>query len=409
MAAKQSLSEKINELEQENRRLKRQLSRVESSNQTSHTSRWRRFAIVLLVGVAGAMFVVGSLVFWTGRTLIDNDRYVAATAPLIQNPDIQQAIVTKTTTTIFEQVNVEQIAQESLPPRAQFLAPTLATQVKNFTNSQLNTIVASQGFQNVWNEVNKNAQLRLVTAIKESKSDGTINISDVYNRLSQRLADTKLSFLANKQLPSNVGSVTLVNAPNLPKVRWVINNLWWVRLVSIGLFLILTVGAVWIAKNRRALVVRIALLYSILSLVLLLAVRIGGRLTASSAPTDYQAAAQAAWNIVLSSFVTQMAALAVAFALIALIAWVGGSGKGAVRVRQAFQSLLQGKLHAALFKKETAVTRWFARSKRIVQVIILALAFLLLLLIPLTVINVVLLAVATLVAIAFTEVMAAEK
>ncbi len=399
--------QKIANLEKENRALKARLAEVAKKHPRRHFN-WKTIGIILATGTAGAMLVVGNLVFWTGRTMTDTKRYTEATQPIIENQAVQEAIANRATTAIFDNVNVEQIAQDALPPRAEFLAPSIATQVESFTNAQAKKIVASTQFQEVWQTVNTRAHQRLLNAVKNYQGDGMFDINDLYARLSERLQDSKLSFLANKTLPANVGNITLISTPNLPKAHWIVVNLWWIRLLSIALFVLLTVLAVWLAKNRRKAVVKVGWLYALLMVATLLALRITKTLIVGKIMPEYQAAATAVWGIVLKSLVQQTAALLLAFVIISIIAWVTGGGKRAQSVRNRIGIALNGQLHQAIFKnKENKFTIWLGNNKLIIEILALIVAALSLLIIRLTPINIIITVVILLVWVLAVEALAA--
>ncbi len=401
--------QRIAALEKENKALKTRLKKAETRQQPRRFN-WKIIGLIAATGTAGAMLVVGNLIFWTGRTLTDNQRYVEATQPLIQNQAIQEAIANRATTAIFDNVDVEQLAQQALPQRAQFLAPSIATQVESFTSAEAKKIVASNQFQDVWQTVNAGAHQRLLNAVKNYQGDGTFNVNDLYARLSERLQDSKLSFLAGKTLPSNVGSITLISTPNLPKAHWIVVNLWWIRLVSITLFVLLTALAVWLTTSRRKTVARIGILYAALMLATLLALRITKTIMIGKVAPEYQAAATATWDIILKSLLQQTAALLLAFVGISLVAWLTGSGKQAQSVRMRTTDVLNGRLHQAIFKnKENAVTTWFGNYKRVIRTILLTLAALSLLVIRLKPVNILIVATTLLVAMLLLEALSATS
>lgn len=389
--------QKISSLKAENKALKAQLSKLETVDKPKEQFSWKVLGVILATGLAGAMLVVGNLVFWTGRTLTDNKRYVEATQPLIQNQAIQEAIANKATTAIFNNIDVEQIAQDALPPRAQFLAPSIASQVKTFTNDQIKNIVTSNKFQEVWQTVNAGAHQRLLKAIKNYQGDGTFDINDLYGRISERLQDSKLSFLANKTLPASVGSITIVSTPNLPKAHWIVVNLWWIRLLSIALFILLTILSIWLAKNRRKMLVIITSLYALLMLATLIALRITKTIAVNHIASEYQLAATAVWDIVLKSLIQQIVSLLIVFIILAIGVWMSGSGKKAQSVRIRVKAVLSGKLHQSIFKgKENKLTIWLGVNKRLIEVVVLIMAMVSLLFLRLTPLNITLLTILTL-------------
>jgi uncharacterized protein YpmB len=393
-------------LKAENRRLKKQLAAA----QPKQSNKWRTALIVLLAGLSGAILISANLLFWTARTIVETDRYHDTAKAIIEKPAVQKAIADKTTDSIFERVNTEQLLEETLPPRVKFAAPTLAAQIETFTNNKARQITASEKFKDIWVEVNVRAHDRFISAIRESKGDGTVNISDVYNRLTQRLEGTKLSFLQNVQLPSNVGSIQVVDAPWLPSARYVIINLDALRIATISLFILLTALIIYVARNRRKVALKVGVFYAVLMLLTLVAVRISRAVAVNQVDPQYQSATTEAYQAVFQPFVLQTTGLMVLGIVVALIAWIIGPGKAATKVRTSFNVLLQGKAHTAIFgKKENAYTRWVGKYQTALQWVAVAVAFVALLIISVTVVNILWTVIALLVAVGIIQISAATK
>lgn len=410
MATKRSPTQEIAALKAENRQLKASLRKLESVKSTPRSSsRWRTWLIVLCVSMAGAMLVVGNILFWTGRTLTETDRYTEVVAPLIEEPVIQQAIAQKATDSLFEQVDVEAVLQTNLPSRIQFLAPTLSDQIQNFTNQQALKLVSSDEFKTVWVNFNTQMHQRVINFIRNYEGDGTISLADLYTAVSARLSDTRLSFLANKQLPAKVGQVTLISAPNLPKAHWIVVNLWWVRLLTIALFVGLSALAIWLAQNRRRALINLGLLYSGLLLILLISVRVGREVVTGRFASQYQAAAGVAWQTIMRPFIVQTAALILVALIIVTAAWLSGGGRSAQAVRRRLTWALSGKIHQAIFQKENHLSLATARLRTWIEGAIILVAGSSLLVVRLTPPNILVVLVATLLAVGIVEVLAAPR
>lgn len=405
--AKMTLSQEVKSLKAENARLKRQL---DSSNNGQRRSGWRTSAIVILAGLSGAILLSANLLFWTARTLVETDRYTDATKALIEKPAVQKAIADKTTEAIFSKVDTTGLLQETLPPRVQFAAPTLAAQIETFTNDKANQVVSSEKFQSVWVDTNRAAHERFIEAVRNYEGDGTINLSDVYNKLVQRLQDTKLSFLQNVQLPADIGSIQVIDAPWLKSAHWLVINLDILRVVTISLFLILTAGVIALARQRRKVALRIGFLYALLMFITLIAVRIARAITVGQVEPQYQQAATEAYQAVLGPFVLQTTSLLALSLVIVVIAWIIGPGKNATKLRGSFSTLFENNIHGAIFgKSENAYTRWVGRHKVNLQWVAVALAFVSLLVVSITVENIVWILLGLLAVIAIIQISSARK
>ncbi len=328
---------------------------------------WRTAAIVFCVALATAVLIVGNLLFWAGDTLVNNQKYTETVTPLLQDTAIQSAVASYTTTKLFENVDVDQVVQEALPPRAEFLAAPLAAQVQNGTQQALQKAVASERFQRFWAQANSKAQERLITSLKNSKGDGVLNLQDVYDRLGQNLADTKLSFLAGKQLPSNVGSIVVIEATWVPTARPVFNNIGWIKPFSLALVTLFSAGAIWLSRNRRKMVIILGSFFSAGMVISLISLRVATHGVVNHVTPAYRTAAEHAAEIVTRPLILQTRTVLVVSVVIALAAWLTGPYRSAAAFRSRISLLLSGSMHQALFKRETAFTRWIAAYKRQLQ------------------------------------------
>lgn len=329
--AKKTLTQQVKELKAENARLKRKLSVQKSKG--SRPLRWRTPTIVVLAGVAGAILISANLVFWTARTLVETDRYTDATQSLIKKPAVQKAIADKTTEAIFTKVDVTALLEETLPPRVQFAAPSLAAQIETFTNNKANKLLASKEFEHVWVNTNQKAHERFIEAIRNYKGDGTINISDIYAKLAARLENTKLAFLQNVTLPSKIGSIQVIDAPWLRQANYVVVNLDTIRLVTILLFVVLTAAAVAIAKNRRRVTISVGIFFAVLMAITLVAVRISREVLVAQVDPRYQRAAIEAYQAVFNPFVSQTIAIMSVGVAVALVAWLAWPSKDTPKLK----------------------------------------------------------------------------
>jgi hypothetical protein len=389
MAKKSSdnLSKKVEALSRDNARLQAEnsLLRTKVGNQGHAFGKgWRMFAIVLSVALATTFLIVGNILFWAGGTLINTDKYSDTMSSVIKDPEVQKGVALYTTNKIFDNVDVAGTIQNALPPRAGFLASPLTSQVEKATNGVLLHVVSSDKFQATFVKLNTNAHDKFISAIKNSKSDGTINIQDVYNQLSESLQNTKLSFLAGKTLPTKVGSIQVVDAPWLPKARSIIDGIGWIKPVTLLLVALFSTLAIWLSKNRRKLVIILGSFFTISMLISLVSFRVVRSIIVSHAATQYQTAVDHAASIILHPLAVQTITLLLIGLLITVVAWISGPYKAAQNVRGRLDTLLSGKLHQAVFSKENAFTLGVAQHKRMLQWLSVALVAIIMLLVTLS-------------------------
>lgn len=354
-------------LKAQNKKLAAQAASKKSSGSLTKTF-WRRLAVGILVFFAVVLLTVGNIAFWTGNTLVKQDRFVAATSPIIKDENVQKALALYTTNQIFANVDVEKITQEALPPRAQFLAPQLTSQLKTQTNSLLEKAISSERFVNKWNSVSAKWHNRVITFATNYKGDGRININDAYTQASSELSSTKLSFLANKQLPAKIGNITIINAESLPTVHRVITKIDTWRILAILLLVISLVGAVLLSKGRRRTLYLFSFGSAAAMALSLIALNAGTENIAGRADPQYVDGVRSALQILTHSLSVQTLTIMCAALLIGFIAWISGQSKSASAIKNQGVYVLTGRIHESLFGSSTSgIVRWFQHYKRQVQ------------------------------------------
>lgn len=358
----------------ENKQLKSQVAKAKTKSAVATKHRPFRFIFsIFFFSLAVALLITGNLLFWTGNTIVKTDRFVEATAPLIQNEQVQTAIAQRTTQKLYQQVDTEALLTEALPPRAQFAAPTIASQIESNTEKVLQKTLAKPQFQTKWNDVMAKSHDRFIQAVQTNGADGAIDISEIYTSLSASLKDTKLSFLASKPLPAKVGNIAVVKGGWLSTLHRVITKIDTWKIIAEILLVGSAALAVWLSKRRRQTVI----LFGIFSAVAMFITLVSGRLTreviAGKADPTYQQAVREAVQVILHPLVIQTTAIMCLFLLVSLIAWLGGPSRSAVAVKARTSDLLAGKLHQSIFgDQEPALAVWLGRNKRWVEGIILA-------------------------------------
>jgi len=381
---------KINkQLVSENEKLKKQLT-VNNIHTSKSNKIWKKITIFVCVVLAGAILVAGNVLFWAGNTLVDTNKFVATVNPLIEDPAIQKGIAKYTTNQLFTRFDVEQTMIDVLPPKADFLAPTLTDQLQTKTQSSLEKMLSNDSkFQTIWKDTIKTSHEKLVGYIGQYEGDGNITINNIYQSLSDELQNTKLSFLANKKLPDSVGSITVANFPGLPVAHNVVNNIGLYQSIATLLIIGFSILSVVLSVDKRKTVIIIGIIFSIFMALSLVGIRIAEYNITNLAQIDYREAINAAVNIISNPLVIQTRMLLMLGILIVIIAWISGPYKVAKLTRTRIQTLFEGNIHQAIFSKgENKFTIWVGSHKKLLQwstVIIVALIMLIVELSPILV------------------------
>jgi hypothetical protein len=359
----------INKLKADNKRLTSENKKLKSSlktkSKTSMKSRLKSSASGILIVLAILLLVFGNIVFWTGNTLVNNQRYTATMSPVIKNPAVQQALAIYTTNQIYSNVNVTQYISNVLPPRASFLAPTISSQLQSHTQSALQKVLAAPKFQTIWNNVQSHSQARFVAVLRNNGSgDGTIDVNQLYQQLSSSLANTKLAFLAGHKLPAKVGSIQVLKGKWIKVGHRVVNDVGIWRNSAIVLFVVFGGLGIYLSKRRRRTVIIFSLASSAGMLVTLLGLRASREILAGNVSSQYSNAVRSAYTTIAHPLVVQTTTILLTFIVIAAIAWISGSSKVATAIKARIADLFNGKIHTAIFgENENKLTIWVSKYK----------------------------------------------
>jgi hypothetical protein len=372
-------------LKKQNSRLKENLAKPTAQKKQHRRHILRKSLVILLVSAAVAVLTVANLFFWVGNTIVKQDRFVAATQPIIKDPAIQSSMALYATNSIFSNVDVQNTIENVLPPRADFLAPQLANQVKSFTKGSLQKVVASPKFQDRWNTALAKQHQRLISFASKYQGDGDISLNDVFQNLSTSLANTKLSFLAGKKLPPKVGDITVISAPWLPAFHNIVTNIDTWRLLAVIILVICLAGAVWLSSNRRRTLYIFSWATAALMVVTLITLHIIRSRILSKVDPQYAEGVQHAIQIVFHSLVLQTITIMLAGLFVGAVAWVSGPARGAAAIRRNVNLIFGGKLHDSIFGAGYGWTVWIHNHKRILEWGVVALVAAIMLLVRLTI------------------------
>jgi hypothetical protein len=295
-----------------------------------------------------------------------------------------------TTNKIFDNVDVQGNIEQALPPKADFLAPQLAKQLRTGVQSTLQKVLANPKFQDKWNAVQAKQHDRLINFAAKYQGDDKISVNEVFAQLTQNLNNTKLAFLADKQLPPKVGEVTIVQASWLPVFHNVVTNIDTWRLLSIILLLVALAAAIWLSRRRRRIVYIFSLGSAGAMLATLLALHVVKSTVIDKTDSQYSQGIAHILQIVFHSLVIQTVTILIAMLLVWLIAWISGPSRQALLIKNQVGLLFGGKLHQTIFAKENKYTAWVQKHKTLLQWLVVGTVAVIMLLVRLTILGLVL-------------------
>ncbi|HET6753089.1 MAG TPA: hypothetical protein VFH23_03960, partial [Jiangellaceae bacterium] len=252
----------------------------------------RSVAAVVCVVLAGLLMTPAAVAYWGQRTLNDTQRYVDTVGPLVDSPEVQEAIATTVVDAIEAQVDVEAILDEVFAgvitdrPRLQRLVGPLAGAINGLIDREVRAFVASDAFADIWVRVNTRAQQALVRVLEGDESGAVslqgdqvvLDVSDVIAQVQQRLVDRGLTIVENVPIPEVDKQIVLLDAPQLEQARtiYAFTNpvARWLIVVVAALFL----AALLLSRRRPRMTVIIGLVLAANALLVAWALSVGRQL-----------------------------------------------------------------------------------------------------------------------------------
>ncbi len=341
----------------------------------------------LLVTLAALMAPLSVLANWAHGQVEDTDRYIATVGPLAKDPAVQDAIAARVEQVVFGYLDVDAatdqlvqaISAQDLPPRVeatlQAAAGPLAAGIRNFVSDRIHALVASDEFEQAWIAANRTAHSELVAALTGQGGDtiavdnGSVRVSlaALINTLKQQLSDA--GFAIADRIPEVQATFTILQSADLAKVQRMLRILddlaTWLPVVG----LVFLAAAIFIARDRRRMVLAAGLALAAAMLLLGATLNIIRPIYLDSLPaTVSQAAAGVVYDQIVSFIRLALRGVLVVALTVAVAAWLSattGSGaaarRGIVRGIDAVRGgtsragLQTGRFGAALAEYRTSV------------------------------------------------------
>ncbi len=197
------------------------------------SSRARTISALICFILAAVLTTPAALAFWGQRTLTNTQRYIETVGPLVQSPQVQEAIGSAAIQTFEQQVDIEAILNNVFAqvltdrPRLQLLVGPLASGVNSLIEREVREFVASDTFADLWVAAQTRAQQALVRVMEGDTSGAVslqgdklvLDIGEVLDQVKQRLIARGLTVLQNVPIPDVNKQIVLMDAPQLAQAR----------------------------------------------------------------------------------------------------------------------------------------------------------------------------------------------
>jgi hypothetical protein len=356
-----------------------------ASDQRSATRvpRWRRILVALLVVVGCVLAPISVIGLWTRNTLLDTDQYVDTVGPLAEDPAIQKAVSDRVTKRLVQDVDVEGEVAAALPPRAEFIAPYVASGLETFVREATLRIAESDRFQTLWENANRRAHAQVV-AVLEGKGTETVdtrdgkvvvNVGALVDRVKERLAARGVTIFENVDT-SAPQEFVLFDSEQLTKAQSGVRFLKALTYALPFLALLAFAAAVALSPSRRRTLLRSALGFAFAMAIVLIVLSLarGSYLDAVERAGRSREANAAAFDQVLGFIRLSLRTVFALGLVVAVGAWLAGPGRLATRIRAGVLGLVRGRRDGEV----TAVGRFVASYRIALRVVVVGLGILIL-------------------------------
>lgn len=322
-------------------------------------SRWYAVGSAILLTLACILAPLSATAVWASTQISDTSQYVQTIAPLADDPAVQAAVANDVTNAVMQSLDVEGYTRQALqtisqqpnvPPRVAAALPGLAVPIANgvesFTHTQVTKLVQSPQFAALWEQVNTVAHQQLVKLLEGNQGGAvsaqgntvTLNLAPVIDQVKTRLVSQ--GFTLAERIPTVNRSFVLVQSDAVTKgqtaYRWLNTLGIWLPVVALVLF----AGGVLLAGDRRRAVVRGAMGVAGAVLVFGVLLAIARIAYLDAVPPDVlgQQAAGNVFDTIVRFLRTGLRSVAVLALLVALVAFLFGPSRAAVRTRTALES-----------------------------------------------------------------------
>jgi hypothetical protein len=340
---------------------------------------------VVCVVLAALLTVPAGIAFWGQRTLNDGQRYLDTVGPLVNSPQVQEAISTKAIDAIEAQVDIEAILNDTFAgvitdrPRLQKLVGPLAGAVDGLIEREVREFVASDAFADVWVRVNTRAQQGLVRVLKGDTSGAVsvqgeqvvLDVSDVIDQVKARLVARGLTVVQNIPIPETDKQIVLLDAPQLkqaqtiyafanPLARWLIIV---VALLYLAGFLL--------ARRRPRMTVVIGVVLAANALLVAFFLSVGRQLFIDKlAGSDFGPASAVFYDTLLTYLERGWKVLLWLGLILVVTGWFTGPNRFGTAVRTTVSGGLQSIGAALADGPVGGAGRWVAANARWLRVVI---------------------------------------
>ncbi|MBB4139516.1 hypothetical protein [Microbacterium invictum] len=357
-AADADLTVRLAELEAENARLRAGAVTDRALKEPAGT-RWRGFFSGLCIVIAAILVPISIVSAWARVQLVDEDAFVSTLAPLVDDPAVQDLVITEAMEAINAQVDFAELTGEvfdgvvdlGVGPRAEaalrLLQQPAADGLQNLVGSAVTTVVESDAFSDVWATTVRGVHRALTLAstsdgggVVVMTSDGVgIQLAPIIAQVKQNLEERGVGIAS--LIPVVDRTIIIGSGETLTTIRtaYAIAETagWWLPVITLALFAL----GILLARRRSVGILGTGVGLAVGAGALGATLGIGG--TAMGMAAAQLDLSPSALDVIYRQLVDDMTQTAWVLALfgvfVAVLGWVMGRSRAARSTRGAVHSL----------------------------------------------------------------------
>ena len=329
----------------------------------------RRSIALVMVVVASVLAFASLPAIWLNRQLLNTDNYTQTSSELLADPVIRDQVAVYLVDQLYANVDVAAELRSALPPQLQPLAGPAATGLRTLAERASKDILARPRAQQAWENANRGAHLALLDVLNGGgtvvNSSGGNVVLDLRALLQQLAGRVGVGTRVVNALPQDAGQIEILRHDQLSAAQGAAKGIRGLPIVLVGLSLLLFLGALFVAPDRRRNTVRaygVGLIAAGIAMLIVISLA-GDELVNSLATTaSMEPVVQHAWTI-LTPLLKEATVAGIFYGAILVIgAWLAGPTGAAVWLRRAAAPYLEDVLvaYAAFAGLVAVVIFWWA-------------------------------------------------
>ena len=308
---------------------------------TGKLSRRRSVGVWSLIVLASVIGLITILTVWVNRQLLSNDQFRKASAQLIRDQQIRDAVSVYVVDQLYNNVDVAGQLEKQLPNNVKPLAGPVAAGLRQPAVQAVDFLLSQQRVQQAFVDATGIAHQKLVNVLENKTGYGiqtgngvvTVNLSSLVKELG---ADLGLPAAALNKIPPSTGVFTVMKSDQLSAAQQGVRAIKVLSVWLIVLVLVLYGLAVYLARGRRRETLRnVGWSFVLIGLVVLVVHRVIGNYAVDALTQPaYTVPVRHVW-LIESSILADTGRAVVLYGLVAVIGgMLAGPHRWAISVRR---------------------------------------------------------------------------